>query len=93
MLKVFTVKCTTSCSVNKLSFIEGVVYKAFYNGTGYSVSSNGQRIGFCNMDVCMKRHGHPNGFQKHFEIISESFVGNKKELTAFLHEEKDPLLQ
>lgn len=83
MIKVYKSRCITNFSYEKSEFIAGELYFAYVLNKSIVVVNGEQNKGFCDIEKCMFRHGHPYGFQKHFEVLETSFVENKKQLKAF----------
>ena len=84
MIKVFELVCIKPLIYDKTVFVDGETYVGYKGDTGIAVINGEERKGFCDMDTCMYRHGHPYGFQKFFEIVKTGAVQNKKELREYI---------
>lgn len=84
MIKVFKVKCIKDLSYEKTQFNTGRLYLAYATDSRMTVVSGNDRKGFCDIEKCMFKHGHPYGFQKFFEVVDTFYAQNKKELKKLI---------
>ncbi|MFA1509984.1 hypothetical protein ACDN41_12210 [Priestia aryabhattai] len=80
MIKVYKSKCINNLSYDQTEFKSGELYFAYVIDSKIAVINGDSRKGFCNMEKCMLRHGHPYGFQKYFEVIDTLYAKNEKEI-------------
>lgn len=86
MIKMFKCKCINKLSYDKTEFIVDEFYFAYVIDSRITVLvSDNNRKGFCDIEKCMFKHGHPYGFQKYFEIIDTFYVENKKQIKTLFN--------